>query len=79
MEKAIRYLNVCVVLKKELKYFTYILKNDINLLKLYFLLEKHKRLSSVLGRLVISNCGTPMQKFCEYLNYIFEPIIQDRW
>ena len=39
----------------------------------------HKRLSAVLGRPVISNCGTPTEKVAEYLDYIFKPLMQESW
>ena len=65
--------------ERELKYFTYSFKKAANLGKLYFLPKIHKRLSSVPGRTVISNCGTPTEKVSEYLDHILKPVIQESW
>ena len=62
--------------KKQLKYFTYKYKKTTNLGKLYLLPKIHKRLSDVLGRPVISNCGTPTEKVSEFLDYQLKPIMQ---
>ena len=67
-----------LISEKELKYFTY------NLRKLpisgnYTFCLRHKCLSAVPGRPVISNCGTPTEKVSEYLDYILKPIMQDSW
>ena len=51
------------ITEKELKYFTVGLKKTTNLCKLYLLPKIHKRLENVPGRPVISNCGTPTEKF----------------
>ena len=39
----------------------------------------HKLLSSVPGRPVISNCGTPTEKISEYLDQILIPVVQEIW
>ena len=68
-----------LISEKELKYFTYSFKKTTNLGKLYFLSNVHKRLSSVPGRSVISNCGTPTEKFSEYLGHILKPVMLESW
>ena len=68
-----------LISEKELKYFTYSFKKTTNLGKLYFLPNIHKRLSSVPGRPVISNCGTPTEKFSEYLDHILKPVMLESW
>ena len=68
-----------LISEKELKYFTYSFKKTTNLGKLYFLPNVHKRLSSVPGRPVISNCGTPTEKFSEYLEHILKPVMLESW
>ena len=47
---------------KELKYFSFDHKRECNLEKLYLLPKVHKRFFHILGRPVISNCGTPTEK-----------------
>ena len=66
-----------LISEKEFKYFTYNFEKATNLRKSYFLPKIHKRLSSVPGRPVISNCGTPTEKVSEYLDYILKLIMQD--
>ena len=68
-----------LISEKELKYFTYSFKKTTNLGKLYFLPNIHKRLSSVPSRPVISNCGTPTEKFPEYLDHILKPVTLESW
>ena len=68
-----------LISEKELKYFTYSFKKATNLGKLYFLPKIHKRLRSVPGRPVISNCGTPTEKVSEYLDHILKPVMQESW
>ena len=68
-----------LISEKELKYFTYSFKKATNLGKLYFLPKIHKRLSSVPGRPVISNCGTPTEKISEFLDHILKPVMQESW
>ena len=64
-----------LISEKELKYFTYSFKKATNLGKLYFLLKIHKSLTSVPGRPVISNCGTPTEKLSEYLDHILKCVM----
>ena len=54
--------------EKQLKYFCFDFKKACNLGKLYLLPKIHKRMLSVPGRLVISNCGTPTEKVSELLD-----------
>ena len=59
--------------EKELKYFIIDFKKATNLGKLYLLPSVHKCLSQVLGRPVISNCGTPTEKVSEFFDSDFIP------
>ena len=68
-----------LISEKELKYFTYSFKRATNLRKLYFLPKIRKRSSSVPGRPVISNCGTPTEKISEYLDHILKAVMQESW
>ena len=68
-----------LISEKELKYFTYSFKKATNLGKLYFLPKIHKPLSSVPGRPVTSNCGTPTEKISEFLDHILKPVMQESW
>ena len=43
---------------------------------MYLLPKIHKRLESVPGRPVISNCGTPTEKVSEFLDYHLKPTMQ---
>lgn len=52
-----------------MKYFTYKYKKSTNLGKIYLLPETDKRLNSVPGRPVISNCGAPAEKASEFLHF----------
>ena len=36
----------------------------------------HERLHNVPGRPVISNCGTPAEKYSEFLDYHLKPLMQ---
>ena len=54
------------ITKTQLKDFTIHFKKAINLGKLYLLPKIHKRLSEVPGRPVISNCGTPTERFLSF-------------
>ena len=62
-----------------MKNFVYDCKNTSNLGKLCFLPKIHKRLFNVLGRPVISNCGTPTEKASEFLDYHLKPVMQRSW
>ena len=65
--------------EKELKYFTSSFKKATTLGKLYFLRKIRKHLSSVPGRPVMSNCGTPTDNVSKYLDHIFKPVVQESW
>ena len=52
------------------------IKKVSHLGKHYLLAKIHKRLHSVPGRPVISNCGTPTEKASEFVDYHFKPIMQ---
>ena len=56
------------ITEKRLKYFTYEYKKATNFGKPYLLPKIHNRLSDVSGRPVISNRGTPMEKYSEVLD-----------
>ena len=58
------------------RYFSYDFKNATSLGKMYLLPKIHKRLQDVLGRPVISNCGTPTEKVSEFLDYYLKPVMQ---
>ena len=64
------------IMEKELKYFSYEYKKIANLEKLYLLPKIHKRLQTVPGRPVISNCGIPAEKLLKFLDYYLKPVIQ---
>ena len=53
--------NKKLITEKELKYFSFNFKNACCPGKVYLLPKIHKRLFEVLGRPVISNCGTPTE------------------
>ena len=67
------------ITEKELKYFTIDFKKATNLGKLYLLPKIHKRLESVPGRPVISNCGTSTEKVSEFLDSQLKPVMQSSW
>ena len=60
----------------EFNYFSYNYKKSTNLGKMYLLPKIYKRLESVPGRPVISNCGTPTEKVSEFLDYHLKPTMQ---
>ena len=62
-----------------MKYFLYDYKNTTNLGKLYFLHKIHKKPLNVSACPVISNCGTPMEKASEFLDYQLKPVMQSSW
>ena len=68
-----------LISEKELYYFTCSSTKATNLGVLYLLPKIHKRLSSVPGIPVISNCGTPTGKVSEYLNHILERVMEESW
>ena len=57
------------ITEKQLKCFCYGYRKATNFGKLYFLHKIHKRLHNVPGRPVISNCGTPTEKWSVFLDY----------
>ena len=59
-----------------MKYFLYDYKNATNLGTLYILSKIHKRLFTLPGHPVISNCGTPTEKASEFLDHHLKPVIQ---
>ena len=59
-----------------MKYFLYDYKNATNLGTLYILFKIHKRLFTLPGHPVISNCGTPTEKASEFLDHHLKPVIQ---
>ena len=63
----------------EEKYFTIDFKKATNLDELYLLNTIHKRLSEVLGRPVISNCGTPTENVSEFLDSELISVLQKGW
>ena len=65
-----------LITEKELKYFCYQYKKSTNFGKMNFLPKIHKRLDNVLGRPVISNCGTPTEKASEFLDHHLQPIMK---
>ena len=65
--------------EKEIKYFLYDCKNGTNIRKLNFLPKIHKELFDLLGRPIISNCGTPTEKASEFLDHRFKTIMQSSW
>ena len=54
--------------ESQMKYFTYKFKKATNFGKLYLLPKIHKMLHNVPGRPVISNCGSPTEKYSEFLD-----------
>ena len=74
--KIFNRLYICkLISEKELKYFTYSFKKATNRGKLYFLPKIQKRLSSVPGRPVLSNCVRATKKISEYLDHILKPVM----
>ena len=65
--------------EKQMKYFTYKFRKATNIGKLYILPKIHKRLHNVPERLVISNCGSPTEKYSEFLDHHLKPIMQKCW
>ena len=64
------------ITEKKLKYFSYEYEKIMNLGKLYLLPKIHERLENVLGRPVISNCGTPTEKVSDFLDYHLKSVMQ---
>ena len=64
------------ITEKNLTHFTYEYQKATNLGKMYLLPKRHKRLSNLLGRPVISNCGTPTEKVSEFLDFQLKRTMQ---
>ena len=47
----------------------YLKGESVNVDRLYLLPKIHKRLVNVLGRPVVSNCGTPTERISEFVDY----------
>ena len=43
--------------------------------RFYLLPKIHKRLENVPGRLVISNCGTAMERISEFFDFHIQPLV----
>ena len=67
------------ITEKLLKCFTYEYKKATNFGKLHLLPKIHKRLFDVPGRPVISNCGTPTEKYSEFLDHHLKKVMQNGW
>ena len=65
------------ITEKELKYFTIGFKKATNLGELYLLPEIHKHLFEVPVKPVISNCGTPTEKFSGFLDSELKSVMQE--
>ena len=61
-----QFLSKQNIVSSEFKHFSCNYKKLTNLGKMYLLPKIHKRLESVPGRPVISNCGTPTKKFLNF-------------
>ena len=68
-----------VITEKQIKYFTYEYKKATNFSKLYFLYKILKRLFEVPGRPVISNCGTPTDKWSEFFDHHLKKVTKKGW
>ena len=62
--------------KRTYKYFTTEFKKTTNLGRLYLLPKTQKRLENVPDRPIIPNCGTPTEKFSEFLDSQLKPVMQ---
>ena len=62
-----------------MKYFLYGYKNTTSLGEVYFPTKIHKKIFTVPGRPVISNCGTPVEKASEFLDHHLKPVMQSSW
>ena len=54
-------------------------KEATSLENLYVLPKMHRRLANIPGRPFLSNCNTPTEKVCEYLDFLLKPVMQDDW
>ena len=72
----VRFCSLKSISENEHKCFTYNLNKATNLGKFYFLPKISKRFSSVPGKPVIPNCGTPAE-VSEYLDHILALVMQE--
>ena len=63
-----------IITKREKNYFKFNFKNATNVGRLYCLPKIHSRLSNVLGRPVISNCGNHKEEVLEFLEHYLQPV-----
>ena len=64
------------IFSSEFKHFSYNCKKSTNVGKMYLLPKIHKRLESVPGHPVISNCATTTEKVSKFLDYHLKPTMQ---
>ena len=65
------------ITEKETNCLSFNFKKATNVGKSYLLPKMHKRLSNVLGRTVISSCGTPIEKVLEFLDHNLQPVMKE--
>ena len=73
----VRFCSLKSISENEHKCFTYNFNKATNLGKFYFLPKIRKRFSSVPGKPVIPNSGTPAEKVSEYLDHILTLVKQE--
>ena len=54
----------------------YLKRKDNGVGRFYLLPKIHKRLISVRGRPVVSNCGTPTERISEFVDFYLQPIVK---
>ena len=65
-----------MITETENSYFRFNFKKATHLGKFYRLPKIHEGLWKVLGRPVISNCGTPTEKVSKFLDHHLQPIMK---
>ena len=65
-----------MISEKELKYFSYSLKNASCLGKMYFIPKTQRQLYNVSGHPVILNCGTWTDKVSKLLDHHLKPVMK---
>ena len=65
-----------MISEKELKYFSYSLKNASCLGKMYFIPKTQRQLYNVPGHQVILNCGTWTDKISKLLDHHLKPVMK---
>ena len=65
-----------MITENENNYFRFNFKKGTNLGKLYPLPKIQKGLCKVPGRPFVANCGTPTEKFSEFLDHHLQPIMK---